>query len=88
MTNSTALWTTVKDELRERRERRAAARQLRADLSTYRTPAEIEDLLAMVDAQDAEGNGVAEAPMIRSILTDNLQAFYQGQAPLRRAAGL
>ena len=45
MTNTTALWTTVKDELRERREQRAAVRRLREDLSHYRTPHEIEDLL-------------------------------------------
>lgn len=88
MTNTTALWTTVKDDLRERRERRAAARRLRSDLSTYRTPAEIEDLLAMVDAQEAEGSGTAEAPVIRAILNENLQEYYQHQTPLRRAAGL
>ena len=45
MTTST-LWTTVKDELRERREGRAALNQLRADLEHYRTPSEIDDLLA------------------------------------------
>ncbi|KRE61198.1 hypothetical protein [Nostocoides sp. Soil756] len=88
MTTSTALWTTVKDDLRERREQRAAARRLREDLSTYRTPTEIEDLLAMVDAQDAAGNGVAEAPLIRGILNDNLQAYYHHQSPVRRAVGL
>ena len=87
MTKTTTIWTTVKDELRERRERRAALRTLQADLATYRTPNEIEDLLAMVDAQDAVGSGVAEAAMIRGILTENLQAYYGNQTPLRRAAG-
>ncbi len=87
MTKNTALWTTVKDDLRERRAQRAAARQLRADLATYRTPAEIEDLLAMVDTQEAAGRGLAEAPVIRGILSENLQEFYRSQTPVRRAAG-
>lgn len=88
MTKHTALWTTVKDELKERREQRAAVRRLRADLSAYRTPSEIEDLMTMVDAQEAAGTGLAEAPIIRGILHENLQAYYQHQAPIRRAAGL
>lgn len=88
MTNTTALWTTVKDELRERRERRAAIRTLREDLSHYRTPAEIEDLLVAVDAQEATGEAAAEAPVIRAILHDNLQQYYGLHSPVRRAAGL
>ena len=50
MTTST-LWTTVKDELRERREARAALASLEADLAHYRTPAEIDDLLAASTAR-------------------------------------
>lgn len=88
MTTTTALWTTVKDELRERRERRAAVRTLREDLSHYRTPAEIEDLLMAVDAQEATGEGAAEAPVIRAILLENLQHYYGQYSPVRRAAGL
>ncbi|QKE84010.1 hypothetical protein [Arthrobacter sp. NEB 688] len=88
MTNTTALWTTVKDELRERREQRAAVRRLREDLSHYRTPHEIEDLLVAVDTQEAQGIATAEAPLIRSILQENLQAYYGTQSPVRRAAGL
>lgn len=87
MTKNTALWTTMKDDLRERRAQRLSARQLRADLSTYRTPAEIEDLLAMVDTQEAAGQNIAEAPVIRGILSDNLQDYYRSQTPVRRAAG-
>ncbi|WP_345207981.1 hypothetical protein [Fodinibacter luteus] len=71
MTTST-LWTTVKDELRERREARAALNTLRADLAHYRTPHEIDDLLASVDAQDTP-----EAEMIRGILMENLRAYHQ-----------
>ena len=76
MTTS-ALWNTVKDELRERREGREALRKLRADLQHYRTPADIEDLLASVDAVDTP-----EAEMIRSILSENLRSYHS-----RRAVG-
>ena len=74
MTTS-ALWNTVKDELRERREAREALRRLRADLQHYRTPSDIEDLLASVDAQDTP-----EAEMIRTILTENLRAYHSRRA--------
>ena len=74
MTTS-ALWTTVKDELRERREARAALNKLRADLEHYRTPAEIDDLLASVDTQDTP-----EAEMIRGILSENLRSYYSRRA--------
>ena len=74
MTTS-ALWTTVKDELRERREARAALATLRADLQHYRTPAEIDDLLASVDSEDSP-----DAYMIRGILSDNLRAYHSRQA--------
>ncbi|HMM94168.1 MAG: hypothetical protein IE926_01715 [Micrococcales bacterium] len=87
MTKTTTLWTSVKDDLRERREQRAAARRLREDLAHYRTPHEIEDLLAAVDAQDTPDAPSADAVLIRSILQDNLQAYYGQQAPARRAAG-
>ena len=74
MTTS-ALWTTVKDELRERREARAAKRALEADLATYRTPAEIEDLLASVDREES-----ADAELIRGILMDNLNSYHSRRA--------
>ena len=68
---TTALWTTVKDELRERREARAALNQLRADLEHYCTPSDIDDLLASVDGEDTP-----EAEMIRGILSENLRAYH------------
>lgn len=74
MTPST-LWTTVKDELRERREARVALDTLRADLAHYRTPHEIDDLLASVDAQDTP-----ESEMIRGVLMDNLRVYHQRRA--------
>ena len=70
MTTST-LWNTVKDDLRERREGRAALQQLRADLEQYRTPSDIEDLLASVDDEDTP-----EAEMIRGILSENLRGYH------------
>ena len=73
--NTSTLWTTVKDELRERREARAAHNALRADLAHYRTPSEIDDLLASVDAQEGP-----EAEEIRGILTENLRAYHQRRA--------
>jgi hypothetical protein len=70
MTTST-LWTTVKDELRERREGREALNRLRTELDAYRTPADIDDLLASVDAEDTP-----EAELIRSILSENLRRYH------------
>src|SRR5215204_3554023 len=72
---TTALWTTIRDELRERREAREALRKLRADLEHYRTPAEIDDLLASVDEEDTP-----EAELIRGILSENLRAYHSRQA--------
>ena len=73
--STSTLWTTVKDELRERREARDAMRTLRADLAHYRTPAEIDDLLASVDAEETR-----EAELIRDILMDNLRSYHQRRA--------
>ncbi len=70
--NTSTIWTTVKDELRERREARAAHNALRADLAHYRTPSDIEDLLATVDTQDTP-----EAEVIRDVLMDNLRSYHQ-----------
>jgi len=73
--STTTLWTTVKDELRERRETRAARNALRADLANYRTPHEIDDLLASVDAQETP-----DAELIRGVLMENLRAYHQRRA--------
>lgn len=74
-----ALWTTVRDDLRQRREARstarAADRALRADLAHYRTPAEIDDLLAMVAEDDSP-----ESEVVRDVLMDNLAAYRTRQA--------
>ena len=73
--NTSSIWTTVKDDLRGRREARAARNALRADLAHYRTPSDIEDLLASVDTQDSP-----EADIIRDVLMDNLRAYHQRRA--------
>ncbi len=51
------------DELRARRAKRAAHKQLLAELSTYTRQSEIDDLSAMLDRYDDE-----EVSEIRSIL--------------------
>ncbi len=70
------LWTTVRDDLRQRRESRAADRALRADLAHYRTPAEIDDLLATLAGDDSP-----ESEVVRDVLMSNLAAHT------RRVAG-
>ena len=69
--STSTLWTTVKDELRQRRENREALNRFRAELDQYRTPSDIEDLLATV-----EGEETPEAELIRSILSENARAYY------------
>jgi hypothetical protein len=60
--------TTMRDELRERREARAVKRKLQAELATYSTRAEVDDLMALLHHQES-----AQADQIRGILNDNLQ---------------
>ncbi len=59
---------TVRDDLRERRQARAAQRTLRQELATYTTPADIDDLLGSLRGQDGP-----DADEIRDILTSNRQ---------------
>ena len=63
--------TQVRTSLAERREAKAARRALEAELSSYRTPAEVEDLFAALRSQD--DNPTAED--MRRILLDNLQSY-------------
>ncbi len=82
-------WTTVRDELRARREARAHEHALRRELSAYTCPSEIEDLLATLDDQDEQGAAASDAPLIRTILLDNLRRHLVRQAgPERTVAGL
>ena len=47
-----ALLATVRDELRNQRARRAARRQLEAELATYTTATELDELDAVLDRYD------------------------------------
>ncbi|MET0839156.1 MAG: hypothetical protein ABWY19_10270 [Marmoricola sp.] len=62
------LWTSVRDELRERRQTRTERRALEQELSAYNTEAEINDLLAVIEGEDSHA-----ADQVRAILGRNLQ---------------
>jgi len=65
----TELISEVRTTLESRRTRREAQRELRRDLASYTSDAEINDLLALLDSHDD-----AEADVVRSILLDNRRA--------------
>jgi hypothetical protein len=48
------LLATVRDELRSQRARRAAHRQLARELASYTTPAELDELDAVLDRYDED----------------------------------
>jgi len=62
-------WTRLRDELRARRRDRAAHQALVRELAAYRTPAELQDLLAAMDRDERP-----EADEVRSILGARLAA--------------
>ena len=62
------LVSTIRDELRERREARARYDALKRELASYRTTREVDDLLGVVMNQEGP-----EAEEIRDILLDNLR---------------
>ena len=51
---------------------RARAQRLAQDLATYTRPAEIEDMLAMLDRGDGP-----EVEQMRKVLQDNLTRYYR-----------
>ncbi len=64
-------WVTeLRSSVSRRRQARAARRALEAELATYRTPAEVQDLFAALRTQD--DNPTAED--MRRILFANLKA--------------
>ena len=65
---SRQLLSTVRDELRDRRQARAEHRTLERELATYTTPSEVDDLIGSMRGQDD-----AEVDRIRAIVTRNLQ---------------
>ena len=60
--------TGVRDELRHRRQARAAYLKLERELASYATQTEVGDLLAALSGHDDP-----EAEMVRDILTRNRQ---------------
>jgi len=66
---------SVRDELRERRQQRAARRVLERELASYNTPAQIDDLLGVLAGQ--EGNDAQEIRdiVLRNELRHGLQRF-------------
>ena len=52
---SLRLATTVRDDLRRRRQVRAERRLLIRELASYTTPAQVEDLLGSMQGQDQAG---------------------------------
>ena len=60
--------TGVRDELRARRQARAAYLKLERELASYATQTEVGDLLAALSGHDDP-----EAEMVRDILTRNRQ---------------
>ncbi|MGZ4598023.1 MAG: hypothetical protein ACXV3V_13960 [Actinomycetes bacterium] len=60
------LVATMRDDLRERREARAARRTLERELTSYSTTAEVNDLLGSLHGQDG-----ADADAVREIVLRN-----------------
>ena len=69
------LFGGLRDELRERRQARAAFHDLKRDLAAYRTPSAVNDLLAAVDRQ----GDAPQAEQMRAILEHNLSDFRRRQ---------
>jgi hypothetical protein len=65
---STQAWRTLRDTLRNRLESRRDQRSLARELASYRTTAEVDDLLAALHRDDSQ-----QAEQIRTILTQNMQ---------------
>ena len=64
---------TVRARWTSAREARAARRTLEHELASYRRPAEVNDLLALVEGTDGD-----DQDAIRSILVRRLQSEEQG----------
>ena len=54
MTNLTTIWTSTRDDLRTRRERRAEGRRLERELAAYSSPADRAELDAILSRHPAE----------------------------------
>ena len=59
-------WTTVLDTYRERRAQRASVRTAELELSSYTTPAELQDLDAMLE-RFADEDDTVYGPIVERI---------------------
>lgn len=69
---SARLVATVRDELRERRDDRAARRTLERELATYTTPGDINDLLFAMAGQDDPAADEVREILVRNQLRQTL----------------
>ncbi|HEX8508327.1 MAG TPA: hypothetical protein VF635_02350 [Propionibacteriaceae bacterium] len=69
MASAQHLAQDLRDALRRRNAARAARRALEQELSSYRTPGEVNDLLGSIAYEES-----AEAEQIREIVLGNLAA--------------
>jgi hypothetical protein len=60
------LVVTVRDELRERRQARAARRTLERELASYSTPAQVNDLLGSLRGQDDNATAQVREIVLRN----------------------
>ncbi len=68
-------WNGLLDELRERRQVRAHRREIERELAPYIRPAEIEDLLAVLEHEDGP-----DAELVRAVLGSHLVDTYRQTA--------
>ena len=69
---SVQLVATVRDELRERRQERAARRTLERELASYTTESDINDLLGALSGQDGVGADEVREILLRNHLRHSL----------------
>lgn len=67
------LVASLREDLRARSAARAARRRLQAELASYSTKSDIDDLLAAVDREES-----VEAEVMRDILHSQLQHLSRG----------
>lgn len=60
-------WAITRADLRRSRQARHAHRQLVADLATYTTNAEVDDLLATIQGRDDASHAEIRAVLVRNL---------------------
>jgi hypothetical protein len=72
---SVRLVASVRDELRERRQARAARRTLERELASYNTPSQVTDLLGVLAGQDDDSAQEIRDIVLRNELRQGLHRF-------------